>query len=254
MDCFFKIFAHPLTYLISCCVFIIFKYYKKLINKTYLFYLFPLISFGIAAYLFKNNKGESLLLSFDFLGNIFGALVGGLLAFWIAYIQIDDQRKQQKIINELEEQRIIKVYNLEVQKVKIELEIEELEKQSDKLKEIYKLNIKLLNLLDTLLPSPILDFYHIFPHERNREFDEIFSSIVYNIREKIILLQDSICKDEFDEIFKKFINLKLYPKNVKIDIKHSQKQIYDFTQMLQEKIVIDIPTKKRCLLKEIKHK
>lgn len=93
-----------------------------------------MISFGIAAYLFKNKKGESLLLSFDFLGNIFGALVGGLLAYWIAKIQIDDQRKQQ------DEQR-----KLEIKKMKVEIDIEELNQDLEVLSEIYITSCSICN-------------------------------------------------------------------------------------------------------------
>ena len=111
------------------------------------FYLLPLILFGIAAFLFKNKNDESLLLSFDFLGNILGALVGGLFAFWIAYIQIKDQRKQQDEqrqdqIKQQDDQR-----KLEIKKMKAELEIQNLEFQD-----------KLLRDLDSVLNTYCLTY------------------------------------------------------------------------------------------------
>ena len=66
--------------------------------------------------------------------SIIGSIVGGLLAFWIAYIQIDDQRKQQ------DEQR-----KLEIQKMKVEIEIEELNQDLEVLNEIYITSCSICN-------------------------------------------------------------------------------------------------------------
>lgn len=145
-----------------------------------------IISLLILIFTLKNKDGESLFLSFDFLGNIFGALVGGLLAFWIAYIQIKDQRKQQ------DEQ-----HKLEIKKIGIEFKLKNMDLQTSLLSELLE---KIGKLKSTIYLEKSLA-------EKILEMDKgVALSILYEDILKIINRLNAIIDPKYDQEIKKMID------------------------------------------------